>query len=171
MKLTSYDLSQEFGMMEINEIDLLKKHVAKLPDAPLIINIGAGFGTSSLAMLEVQPGAFIFSIDPQPRAKEQEHIARAGYANRAIRLLGKSQQVGQFFPYQVNCVFVDGSHVPKDVQRDIELWKPKVKPGGLMFFHDYQHPNYQKHGPDEAAAIVDRLMVDWTRLGVARYMV
>ncbi len=167
--LTSYDLSQNHGMLSISEIDFIKEHVSRLSKKTLIINIGAGFGTSSLAMLEVRPEAFVWSVDPKPRQSEQSNIAAAGYENRVIRLLSKSQDISWPKSIKVHCVFVDGGHNERDVVEDIEIYKPMVRKNGLMFFHDYRHPNY---GPDQLMSnVIDEMMGDWQRLGVARFLV
>lgn len=34
-------------------------------------------------------------------------------------------------------VFIDGNHAYEYVKEDIQLWAPKVKPGGLIVGHDY----------------------------------
>jgi len=39
-----------------------------------------------------------------------------------------------------NCldfVYIDASHIYEDVKEDIEVWYPKVKPGGWLLFHDF----------------------------------
>lgn len=168
-KLTSYDLSQTHGMLSIGEIDLIKTHVAKLLKKPLIINIGAGFGTSSLAMLEVHPEAFIWSIDKRSREQEIVNVNRAGFENRIVRLLAKSQNINWPKQIKVNCIFVDGGHNEHHIKRDIEIYKPVVKKNGLMFFHDYRHPNY---GPDHLISnVIDDMMSDWQQVGLARYLV
>ncbi len=167
--LTSYDLSQNHGMLSIDEIDFIKTHISRLPKKLLIINIGAGFGTSSLAMLEVRPGAFAWSVDPKPRQSEQNNIAQAGYQNRVIRLLSKSQNISWPKLIKIHCVFVDGGHNEQDVVDDIEIYKPMIRKNGLMFFHDYRHPNY---GPDHLMSnVIDEMMGDWQRLGLARFLV
>jgi len=169
-KLTSYDLAQNHGMLDESEIDLIKRYVAGLKAKQLkIINIGAGFGTSVLAMLEVKPNAFIWSIDQKPRQIELDNIANAGYKNRVIRLLSKSQNIQWPKSVKVDCVFVDGGHTEDDVRKDIEIFKPVIKRNGLMFFHDYYHPNY---GPDHLMSkVIDKMMSDWRRLPVARFLV
>ncbi len=167
-KLTSYDLS-ELGMLDISEIDFLKTHIARLPKKSKIINIGAGFGTSSLAMLEVRPEAFIWSIDPKPQLDERNNIAQAGFDGRVVRLLSKSQDISWPSSIKVNAVFVDGGHTEDDVKQDIKIYKPLVKKGGFVFFHDYRHPNYE---PDHLMSnVIDEMMSDWQRLGLARYLV
>lgn len=37
----------------------------------------------------------------------------------------------------ISAVFVDGSHVFEDVVVDFELWWPKLRPGGILFGHDF----------------------------------
>ena len=37
-------------------------------------------------------------------------------------------------------VFIDASHEYEDVKKDIGAWKPKIKAGGVLAGHDYQHP-------------------------------
>ena len=45
--------------------------------------------------------------------------------------------------------FIDASHAKQDVERDIELWMPLVKPGGILAFHDC-HPNEPENGVSQA---------------------
>ena len=37
----------------------------------------------------------------------------------------------------VDCVFVDADHTHAAVVRDLRAWLPKLKPGGVLFGHDY----------------------------------
>ncbi|MEY4577624.1 MAG: hypothetical protein RL701_2327 [Pseudomonadota bacterium] len=46
---------------------------------------------------------------------------------RALELLG-----GEY----VDVLFIDGDHRLEGVQRDFELWKDCVRPGGVIIFHD-----------------------------------
>lgn len=36
-------------------------------------------------------------------------------------------------------VLIDATHEYEDCKQDIQLWWPRVKPGGLLVFHDYGH--------------------------------
>lgn len=36
-------------------------------------------------------------------------------------------------------VLIDATHEYDDCKQDIQLWWPRVKPGGLLVFHDYGH--------------------------------
>lgn len=135
-----------------------------------VVNIGASIGTSSCAILEANPNAFIFSIDVKPWPEERQHIIECGLnPKRIVRLLGSSSEIGKHFPYEADLVFVDGAHDDKGVIGDIEVWKPKCR--SIMLFHDYHHPNYAKKPGVNLDNIVDAAMADWERIGEARYLV
>jgi len=125
------------------DVDTLQRLAKMLPPAPVIVNIGACFGTSTLAMLEARPDAFIFSIDINVCPREPEHLELAGVeTRRVVRCLGKSQEIGRHWPAgSADLVFVDGGHAYQDVREDIAAWTHVVKPGGLLVFHDYGTPS------------------------------
>lgn len=41
-------------------------------------------------------------------------------------------------------VFIDANHKEDYVRRDIQLWRPKVKPGGLVAGHDYNQTGVRR---------------------------
>lgn len=136
----SYKLLAWVLSLGVDEADLLKHLVAELPPDPIVINIGAAAGASTMAMLEERPDdIFIFSIDTNPDCGEMIELDKAGLADlhRVVRILGKSGEAGTHFPLAVDAVFVDGDHRADGVAADIEAWLPKVKPGGWIAFHDY----------------------------------
>lgn len=53
-----------------------------------------------------------------------------------------SEEAAQLFPLDkfvgyFDCVFLDASHYYEDIKRDLELWHPLVKKGGVIGGHDY----------------------------------
>lgn len=135
--ITSYDLCGENPRpMTRDEVDSLKTLVSMLGDSPVVVQIGAGQGVSTLAMLEERPDIFIFSIDTGPCPQEYENIIKAGLDQyRVVRVLGYSQDIGIKWPYDVDMVFVDGDHSEKGVRGDIKAWLRKTK--NIIAFHDY----------------------------------
>lgn len=108
--------------------------VKLLPDNPVIVQIGAYIGVSTMAMLEARLDAYIFSIDVKPWTQERVNIAEAGLdVRRVVRILGDASQVD--FPSTVDMLFVDGNHYYEAVKADCEAWLTKVD--GLVVFHDY----------------------------------
>lgn len=47
-------------------------------------------------------------------------------------------------------VFIDANHSYEGCKRDIEIWTPKLKPGGLLCGHDYAHPEFPKWDVERA---------------------
>lgn len=164
----AHELARKHRMLSEDEVDLLQTCARMLDENPFIVNIGANIGTGSVAMLEAREDAYIISIDKQPCPVEIDNIILAGLdPRRCIRVLTTSQKAGRFFPVQVvDMVFVDGDHTEKGVMGDILAWKPKIKDGGIMVFHDYNHPNLPKLSP-----IVNSMMTGCEVIGKARYMI
>jgi precorrin-6B methylase 2 len=169
--VNSYDISDKYGMLSHDEIDLLKKCVALLPKRPVIVIIGANAGTATCAVLEANPQAFIYSIDVHPCVDERSSLIACGLPYlRVVRILGRSQDVGVAWPWVVDMVVVDGAHDPASVETDIKLWKPRAR--YVMLFHDVDHPNYNDGtGFNFMTHIVTNAMQDWQRIGQARYLV
>lgn len=65
------------------------------------------------------------------------------YGGRAIILRGLSQEMAVHVEDN-SCGFVnvDCDHSYEGVKRDIEAWWPKLIPGGVMAFHDYEMTQY-----------------------------
>lgn len=145
MKFSSFDLAgPDPRPMSIAEVKALKVLVKYLPPNPAIIQIGAERGCSTLAMLETRPDAFIFSIDIGEQPKEHQNLERAGLElKRVVRGLGRSQNIGRFWPlgWAADLVYIDGDHRYAGVADDIRVWLPNVASGGILAFHDYIHPD------------------------------
>lgn len=116
----------------------LQKLVKQLPNKPIIVQIGAERGTSTLAMLEARPDAYIYSIDMGICEQEFRNLRRAGLpASRVERVQGKSHEVGKVWDKLCDMLFIDGDHSAAGVAGDIEYFEPWLKSGGIIVFHDY----------------------------------
>lgn len=156
MTFSSYDLAgPDPNPMTKREIDALKQLCSGLPRNPIVVQIGAERGCSSLTILEGRPDAFIFSIDCGERPEELENLKKAGLEwTRVVRGLGKSQNIGLYFPWSCNLLYIDGDHRRPGIDVDIELWFPTVKVGGIIAFHDYI-PDPPPHVHGRVADAVD----------------
>lgn len=126
-----------------------------VPGDGLILEIGSGDGGSSAVMAMAAPGAELWAVDPFEPYDEQnvmlcknvteghedrfwQTARHYDYANR-VRLLKKdsaraaSECPGAAF----DLVLVDGNHTEAIVKKDLELYWPKVKPGGILLAHDF----------------------------------
>ena len=50
---------------------------------------------------------------------------------------GFSQDIAEFFNLPIDLLYIDGCHKYESIIRDIELWTPKVKKGGIIAGDDY----------------------------------
>lgn len=166
-KLDALKVAARHGMMSADEVYAYKKAIELLPADPVVVNLGAGEGTSSMCVLEARPEAYIFSVDLHLRRREQLHIQEAGLPpNRCFRILSESWKVGWHFPYKIDLLFVDAAHYKEAVEKDIAAWTPHVKEDGIIAFHDYNHPNVP-----ELTVVVAEKMSDYPVISQARYLI
>jgi len=65
------------------------------------------------------------------------------YENRVEVIRKSSGSAANEIPDQsLDLVFLDADHSEKGITRDIEKWRPKVKPGGCFGGHDYANPAF-----------------------------
>ena len=161
MTFNSYSLAgPDPNPMTVVEVDCLKELVREIMTKyPVVINIGAERGVSTLAMLEELPDATIYSADTDPCEGEIENAKKAGLdATRIIRLLGRSQEIGMRWSFPVDFIWVDGNHSYEGVKGDIIGWARHIVPGGVMAFHDCFDGEPPPHNPSGAGQAVRELM-------------
>lgn len=145
--MKAIELAKAFGYMTEAEVKLLQSCVISVnKEEPVLVNIGAGAGTSTLAMREVAPKAFLYSVDNSPGGPlgglegERNAFKDAGLMWPA-QILGDSADAAQYFAHEIgkeiDLIFIDDGHLEKDVIRDITSWIPFLKRYGAIVFHDY----------------------------------
>ena len=168
---TSEDLSDAFGYLTLDEVAFLKDCVAASPTQGVLVNIGAGVGTSGLAMAEIRPDQERYTVDiskgsPLGGFKNEDNAFEGTGLPCPIHLLGNSHKVGvdwQESPekQEISLLFIDGGHSEEEIRGDIEIWLPSVMEGGVIVFHDYDSVHW--------AAVkntVDELMSGHKRIGL-----
>lgn len=155
-------LSNAFGYLSLKEVRAiytLAKGIKTLN--PTFVNIGAGSGTSGLAMAEIRPDADIFTIDISDGGPlgglENE---RNAFLNTGLtvphQILGTSHEIATKWSTLIDFIFVDDGHTEPDVRGDIESWLPYIRDGGVMAFHDYRSGIHQNW--PAVKRVVDELM-------------
>jgi len=157
----SYGLSDWLGYLSHKEVDALKYLASLLIKNPIVVNIGAGCGTSALALLESRPDLILYTIDIRDKSSplgclEGELNALIGsdvdWKGRYHQICGDSKTIEWDIP--VNMVFVDGDHSYEGCKGDIEKWLCWTT--DIMVFHDYQKTEKPHPGVDKA---IDELML------------
>jgi hypothetical protein len=125
------------------ENELFKKMIPK--DVELGIEIGVLYGDTSKFFLENWEKLNLIGIDPIiPDSMEKSLIGSIfkikvntlAHKTRFTFINDYSYRVASILPNGVDFIFIDGSHLYDDTKLDYELYYPKIKKGGLIFFHD-----------------------------------
>jgi predicted O-methyltransferase YrrM len=150
MALKASEVRAAFKYLFPAELPALQRLVNMLPDHPVVVNIGAGAGTSGLAILETRPDVTLYTIDVQDESSpfgclegERDVVRRAGLGARWdhtwFQIQGDSKQVAaSWHVVPVDLVFVDGDHSYEGCVGDIEGWMPRIRQGGIIAIHDYR---------------------------------
>jgi len=88
------------------------------------------------------------SADANSRKARREHEAAYQQTLRVTKFAGKRARIMRMTSEQaslqvadnsLNFVFIDGDHSYEGTKLDIELWLPKIKKGGWIGGHDFEH--------------------------------
>lgn len=151
---TAYQVSDWLTYITHAEVDALKAIVNSLPPNPVVVNIGAGAGTSGLAIMEARDDVLLTTIDKTLESHpygclegETVVLKNAGILpsaqDRYKQIHGYSIAIGEHWPERYNddvladFVFVDGDHSYEGVRGDIDMWTLNIKKGGIIAVHDY----------------------------------
>jgi hypothetical protein len=80
----------------------------------------------------------------------RENIAKSKNCGKIEIIKGLSQHVYADLSKRfgdepwIDLLYIDGAHDSVSVARDIILYVPMVKPGGIVFFDDYAHPDVKR---------------------------
>ena len=126
------------------------------------VEIGVDSGENALNILENLNIKHLYLIDPyalyrnlinvgcnitEEQCVELEKIAHERlekYKDKITWIKDLSENVADQIPDNLDFVYVDGNHRKEYVLKDIELYYPKIKEGGLISFHDFDYPDVQK---------------------------
>lgn len=146
--MKAVELAKAFGYMTEAEIELLQLATALSQTGfrTVLVNIGAGAGTSALAMREALPIAEIYSVDISPGGplgglEGERNAFKDADLQPPIQILKDSGMAGSEWDENtlgfIDLLFIDDGHHREDVERDITHWITHVQNGGFIVFHDY----------------------------------
>jgi len=152
--------------VELNELvrKLLRKYIIAIPRrrafVDFLINenkenmvgveIGSSYGENALDMLKNLSIKKLYLIDPYKPYEEENKVLikhTKGYyvikrrlemfRDRVKIIPELSEKAVKSIQNNLDFVYVDGNHDYKFVKKDIELYWPKLKRGGIMGGHDF----------------------------------
>jgi len=122
------------------------------------VEIGVAFGGHAESILMTTEVSTLYGVDPylhlvgydDPMNLPQEEfeelfkftlsrLSRFGDRYRHVRATSEeaAAMIGE-----IDFVYIDADHTYDGVWRDLRVWFPKVRRGGLVGGHDYDHPNF-----------------------------
>lgn len=146
--------------LDVEALRMLGRYVMpSCTSTPLIANIGTFTGVSAAVLLQATEREMYDSCvtcidvwddtgtsDPineiyrtsgcdvyQVFERNAERIGR----RRMIGRIGTSEEWAILLKVDFDLVFIDADHTYEAVKADIAAWAPKVRPGGILCFHDY----------------------------------
>ncbi len=147
MKAMEVAERDNWGFLREIEVPVLYELVRLAIDgkthSPLFVNVGAGHGTSSLAMAEACPQAEIYTIDGDTwfLKCERDTFMMAGI-KPPHQIHTNSHAPDLIFEHESDLIFIDADHREEELRADILKWLQYIRNDGIMAFHDYDHPNY-----------------------------
>ena len=122
------------------------------------VEIGIFFGINAYHILKTFDIKLLYLVDPftdettetampekKLKGKNAENIARSLLEkyNEKIQIITKfSWDAVNEIPNNLDFVYIDGDHGEKTVTKDLKLYYPKVKKGGIFGGHDYVADRY-----------------------------
>lgn len=137
------------------ECEIIWRIAQELPSNAIIVEIGTGKGRITAMLACLSEDFSIYSVDDYSEAcryawtAEEAKSFLTSFRNVKL-IIKKSEDFAKEFSNFVDMVFVDGSHKYENVCKDIDVWYPKIKIGGIISGHDYDMAEVSK-------AVIERL--------------
>lgn len=108
-------------------------------------------GTLYLFTKVADPSAQLVTVDLEQRKPALlRGFARSDQKIELIEADSTAQatldRIEALFPDGVDFLFLDGDHRYEGIRRDFDLYRHRVRPGGMIAFHDIVPDNYTRHG-------------------------
>lgn len=159
---------------EIRAVEVLKRLMPN--DRPIGVELGVYRGDMSAQLLRRREFLFLYMIDSwAPSVEQDDHYRETGdkhalmdyqeqirhqqaaydvteFASTRRKIIPRrtSECLALFADWELDFVFIDADHSYEGVRRDVENWRHKVKPGGLLCGHDYNDPVPTSQGVKKA---------------------
>jgi len=114
------------------ELDVLDRY-ARIAEPPFL-EIGCMYGRSTLALAA---HGTVWAIDPHTEFNSWEGFLKNIRDADVIPVKDYSYNVeGMFQDHEAGLLFIDGAHTYDAVRMDLQLFVPKVRPGGYLLMHN-----------------------------------
>lgn len=155
MKEKTKKLVEAFGFLKMDEAQLLMDVADSLATGSIVVNVGAGAGTSALAIIEQRPDLAVtfYTVDmrdddnPFGGMLNELHAFQNAKLEHLLpnQIKGDSSTIGHAWDKgEIDFLIIDADHTRQGLMKDIEAWLPHLAIGGFVAFHDYASPAWQE---------------------------
>lgn len=146
MSCAAHRVAESREQLLVDDVDVIASLVRRLPGDRdvLVVEVGAGFGTSALAVLETRSEMMrLRTVDISELA-----LVAAGAAVGTLGTMPWQAYIGDSIDYayqieeDVDLLLLDGDHSHPYVLEELRAWAPKA--AGKIWVHDYT-PWYQDY--------------------------
>ena len=131
-------ITESQNRITVEDLELLER-VCDRSHAKTILEIGSAAGGSSvvLALKARERGGRLYCIEPFPKQRMVDNMKQYGLSDHYTMIAGSSPWFGQQeVPLMLDLLFIDGYHETRWALVDYHYWAPRVRPGGIIVFHD-----------------------------------
>lgn len=100
-------------------------------DPEIIVEIGIHTGGTLHAWQQIAP--IVIGIDEDPLGQDWGATVIVGDSHSPKTVVALTKQLAG---RKIDCLFIDGDHSYDGVRQDYEMYRPLVRRGGLIAFHD-----------------------------------
>jgi predicted O-methyltransferase YrrM len=123
-------------------------------DRLLVVELGTATAWTAITLALADPAREVITYDPIEQALRDRYLALVGPQVRdRIRLVAAPGASGPRGPEPADLLYIDSTHTRADTVSEYHAWRPALRPGAVVVFDDYTHPDYP--GVREAVAELD----------------
>jgi predicted O-methyltransferase YrrM len=134
----------EFALVSATRPRDLAVLLAVARSARRVIELGTGSGWTAISLALAEPGRRVVSYDPEIRPLRESYLRLvAPEAQSRVHLVAARGDRGPVDDDDaVDLLYVDSAHDREGTIREIEAWRPVLKPDSIIVFDDYSHEGY-----------------------------
>lgn len=108
------------------------------------VELGTGAGWSTVALALAEPGRSVTSFDPTEWPTRDRYLSLASpQARERIEIKKVEGHLAPgSFAGSADLLFVDSSHDRGETIASVRAWQPRLAPGAVVVFHDYENPDW-----------------------------
>jgi predicted O-methyltransferase YrrM len=120
-----------------------------------VVELGTAVGWTTAAFALDDPSRSVLSFDPVVQPHRDAYLALLpARARERIELVQRPGVEGaELATGPVDLLFIDSTHERDDTIAEVRAWRPRLRPGALVVFHDYDNPAFP--GVREAVEALD----------------